>query len=53
MVSVPGMERVLKPAAKLGAAAVAVVVAAVVLYLFVLLQVYIIGWVVQLLDAIF
>ena len=44
------MDRVLKPASRLVAAAVAVVVGAVVLYLGALLNVYLIGWVVQLLQ---
>ena len=47
------MERVLKPASRLAAAAVAVVVGAIVLYLGALLNVYLIGWVVQLLQKIF
>jgi hypothetical protein len=47
------MERVLKPTIKLGVAAITVVVGVIVLYLFALLQVYIIAWVVQLLDWIF
>ncbi len=47
------MNPVVKPAVRLGVAAVTVVVAAVALYLFVLLNVYMIAWVVQLLDAIF
>lgn len=47
------MERVLKPASRLVAAGVAVVVGAVVLYLGALLNVYLIGWVVQLLQKIF
>ena len=42
------MDRVLKPASRLVAAAVAVVVGAVVLYLVALLNVYVIGWIVQL-----
>lgn len=44
------MERVLKPASKLVAAGVAVVVGAIALYLVALLHVYVIGWVVQLLQ---
>ena len=44
------MDRVLKPASHLVAAAVAVVVGAVVLYLGALLNVYLIGWVVQLIQ---
>jgi hypothetical protein len=47
------MERVLKPASRLVAAAVAVIGGAIVLYLGALLNVYVIGWVVQLLDKIF
>lgn len=46
------MERVLKPATRLVAAAVAVVVTAIVLYLGALLNVYVIGWVVELLQKI-
>jgi len=44
------MEQVLKPAARLVAAAVTTVVAAIVIYLFAVLNVYIIAWVVQLLQ---
>jgi hypothetical protein len=44
------MERVLKPATRLVAAAVTVVVAAIAIYLFAVLNVYIIAWVVQLLQ---
>lgn len=44
------MDRVLKPASRLVAAAVAVVVGSVVLYLGALLNVYMIAWVVALLD---
>ncbi len=44
------MERILKPVGKLGAAAVTVVAAAIGIYLFALLQVYLIGWVVTLLQ---
>ncbi len=44
------MERVLKPVSKLVAAAVAVVVGAIALYLVALLHVYVIGWVVMLLQ---
>ncbi len=46
------MDRVLKPTGKLAAAAATVVVGVVALYLFALLQVYIIAWVVQLLQMI-
>ena len=46
------MDRVLKPASRLVIAAVAVVVGAVVLYLVALLNVYVIGWIVQLLQLI-
>ncbi len=44
------MDRVLKPASRLVAAAVAVVVGAIVLYLGALLNVYLIAWVVQLIQ---
>ena len=44
------MDRVLKPASRLVAAAIAVVVGAVVIYLGALLNVYLIAWVVALLD---
>ncbi len=44
------MERVLKPASRLAAAAVAVVVGAIVIYLGALLNVYVIAWVVDLLQ---
>ena len=47
------MERVLKPTGRLVGAAAAVVVGAVVIYLGALLNVYLIGWVVTLLDKIF
>lgn len=47
------MERVLKPVSKLAAAAVAVVVGSVVIYLGALLHVYAIGWVVTLIQKIF
>lgn len=47
------MDRVLKPVSRLVAAAVAVVVGAIVLYLGALLNVYVIGWVVQLIQSIF
>lgn len=47
------MERVLKPAGKLVGAFAVVIALAVGIYLFALLQVYIIGWVVQLLQSIF
>lgn len=47
------MDRVLKPTSRLVAAAVAVVVGAVVLYLGALLSVYVIGWVIQLIQTIF
>ena len=46
------MDRVLKPASRLVTAAVAVVVGAVVLYLVALLNVYVIGWIVQLIQLI-
>lgn len=44
------MDRVLKPTSRLVAAAVAVVVGAIALYLGALLNVYIIAWVVELLQ---
>lgn len=44
------MDRVLKPTGRLVAAAFAVVGGAIALYLFVLLQVYILAWIVQLLS---
>jgi hypothetical protein len=44
------MERVLKPVVRLVAAAVTVVVGAIALYLFAVLNVYIIAWIVQLLQ---
>lgn len=47
------MERILKPTGRLAAAAVTVVVATIAIYLFALLQVYIIGWVVGLIQKIF
>ncbi len=47
------MERVLKPAGKLMGAFAFVIAAAVGIYLFALLQVYIIGWAVQLIQAVF
>jgi ABC-type uncharacterized transport system permease subunit len=47
------MERVVKPAGKLVGAFAVVIALAVGLYLFALLQVYIIGWVVQLIQAVF
>ena len=47
------MDHVLKPAGKLVLAAVAVVVSAIVLYLVAVLHVYVIAWVVQLIQAIF
>jgi hypothetical protein len=47
------MERVVKPAGKLVGAFAAVIALAIGIYLFALLQVYIIGWVVQLIQAIF
>jgi hypothetical protein len=47
------MERVLKPASRLVAAAGAVIVGAIALYLVALLHVYVIGWVVQLIQKIF
>ena len=46
------MERALKPAIRLVAAAVTTVVAAIVIYLFAVLNVYIIAWVVELLQKI-
>ena len=46
------MERVLKPATRLVAAAVTTVVAAIAIYLFAVLNVYIIAWVVELLQKI-
>lgn len=44
------MERVLKPASRFAAAAVAVVVGAIVIYLGALLNVYLIAWVVQVIQ---
>ncbi len=44
------MERVLKPASRFVAAAVAVVVGAIVIYLGALLNVYLIAWVVQVIQ---
>jgi hypothetical protein len=46
------MDRVLKPASRLIVAAVAVIGGAIALYLFALLNVYVIGWIVQLLQQI-
>lgn len=63
MVSVPGMQRALEPTStsgtvvvnvlKLVGAAIVTVVAAFAIYLFALLNVYIIAWVVQIIQAIF
>jgi hypothetical protein len=63
MARLPGMQRALKPTGQLGtvgvnliklaAAAITTVLAAIVIYLFALLNVYIIAWVVQLLEKIF
>lgn len=47
------MERVLKPTSRLIAAAAAVIGGAIALYLVALLHVYVIGWVVQLIQKIF
>jgi hypothetical protein len=46
------MDRVLKPASRLVVAAVAVVLGAVAIYLAALLNVYVIGWIVQLIQLI-
>jgi hypothetical protein len=63
MARLPGMQRALKPTSRFGTvaenliklvvAAVATVLAAIALYLFALLNVYIIAWVVELLEKIF
>ncbi len=63
MASLPGMQRALKPTSRFGTvgtnliklvvAAIATIAAAIVIYLFALLNVYIIAWVVQLIEKIF
>ena len=47
------MERIVKPAGRLVAAAVTVVVATIAIYLFAVLQIYILGWVIGLIQKIF
>jgi hypothetical protein len=63
MASLPGMQRAMKPTSSFGTAvtgviklvvaAVATILAAIAIYLFALLNVYIIAWVVQLIEKIF